>query len=345
MIKDGRYPIFVILMKMPVQYLLGAAAIIVILAGMKAAAGMLNPILLGLLMAMVITPLASWIIKKGVNKWIAITLALLTIILGGLIFSTLIGLSMTQLINSLPEYQEKLVKFSNDFQKQAAESGYDISKLIATTDLNPERLMGFAGKLVAVLGNFMSFTFVIAMVIAFSVIDLINYKVAVNKGKLEANPILTWFETSGADLRKYVSITAIKGVATAVPNYFLLLILGVDFALLWAVLSFLFNFIPNIGFLLSFLAPALIALVNFGFGRALLVFLGFWLINAIIENVIGPMYYKEKFNISLLTTFISMLFWGFVLGLPGTILAIPLTLVVMKLIKDFPNKSLPENDG
>lgn len=332
-------------MKMPLQYLLGAAAIIVILAGMKAAANMLNPILLGILMAIVITPLASLIIRRGINKWVAIVISLLAIIIGGLIFSLLVGLSMTQLINSLPEYQDKLIKFSEEFQVFAEEKGFDISNLIATTDLNPEKIIGFAGKMVGVMGNFMSSTFIIAMVIAFSVIDLINYKMAVTKGQLEENPILAWFDTAGSDLRKYVSITAIKGVVTAVANFILLLILGVDFALLWAVLSFLFNFIPNIGFILSFVAPALIALLNFGFGKALLVFLGFWFINAIIENVIGPMFYKESFNISLLTTFISMIFWGFVLGLPGTILAIPLTLVIIKLTKDFTIMHTPNSGG
>lgn len=321
-------------MKTPVNYLIGAASIIVILAGMKAAANILNPILLGLLLAMTVMPLASWIIRKGVPKWASITISLLTIVVGGLLFSTLVGLSMTQLINSLPEYEAKMTAMASEFQQQAAESGYDLSQLFSNTDLNPSRIMGVAGKLVNVLGSFMSFTFVIAMVIAFVLIDLINYKSSLFKGKVEENPMLTWLETAGSDLRKYVSITAIKGVMTAVANYLLLLILGVDFALLWAVLSFLFNFIPNIGFIISVIPPLLIALLNFGVGKAIGVLVGFWLINAIIENVIGPMFYKESFNISLTTVFVSLLFWGFVLGLPGAILAIPLTLVVLRLTRD-----------
>jgi predicted PurR-regulated permease PerM len=99
------------------------------------------------------------------------------------------------------------------------------------------------------------------------------------------------------------------------------------------------NFIPNIGFIFSFIPPALIALLNLGVGKAIGVFVGFFLINAFMENVIRPIFFKKALNISVLLTFVSMLFWGFILGLTGTILAIPLTLLIMRVIKDQGNKT------
>jgi AI-2 transport protein TqsA len=135
-----------------------------------------------------------------------------------------------------------------------------------------------------------------------------------------------------------VTITALKGVITAAGNYIFLLILGVDFAFLWAFFSFLMNFIPNLGFVFSFIPPALIALITLGPWQALLVLLIFWVINFIVENVIGPIFMKESLNISLLSTFLSLLVWGWILGMPGTVLGVPLTMAVMKVYQDFKDK-------
>jgi predicted PurR-regulated permease PerM len=135
-------------------------------------------------------------------------------------------------------------------------------------------------------------------------------------------------------LRKYVTITALKGVITGGMNYIFLLILGVDFAFLWAFFSFFMNFIPNLGFIFSFVPPALIALITLGPWQAVVVLLGFWLINFIVENVIGPIFLKESLNISLLNTFLSLIIWGWILGMPGAVLGVPLTMVVMKIYND-----------
>jgi predicted PurR-regulated permease PerM len=126
----------------------------------------------------------------------------------------------------------------------------------------------------------------------------------------------------------------LTGAITAAGNFVFLLILGVDFAFLWAFLSFLLSFIPNIGFILSFLPPALIALLMLGPWKALIVFIGFWFINAVVENVVRPLFMKESLDISLLTTFLSLLIWGWILGMPGAVLGVPLTMVVMKIYKD-----------
>ena len=320
-------------MKLPVQYLLGAAAIVIILAGMKIAAGILNPILLGLLLAMCILPLANWITKLGLHKSLAIVISLLTIVVGAIAISLLVSISVSQFIAELPVYQEKITIMAKNLQTSLAEAGIDISNLINVSDVNPEKIANLAGKLVSGLGNVMSSTFVIILIIVFTVIEMINYKVGVKKGNVDQVTIIDWFDTAGADIRNYVSLTALIGLFTAILNYFLLLALGVDFALLWALLSFLMNFIPNIGFILSFIPPALIALLNYGWGKAFGVFIGFFLINALMENVVRPMIFRKTLNISILVTFLSMIFWGFILGLMGTILAVPLTLLIMRLIK------------
>jgi predicted PurR-regulated permease PerM len=133
-----------------------------------------------------------------------------------------------------------------------------------------------------------------------------------------------------AEIRKYVSISAFTGFLTAVGNLILLLILGVDFAVLWAFLSFLFSFIPNIGFILSVIPPAFIALGDTGLTAALIVIVGFVVINGIVENVIKPRYMGDELDMSLFVIFLSLVIWTWILGAMGAILAIPLTISFMK---------------
>jgi AI-2 transport protein TqsA len=320
-------------MKPIIQYLVGAAAVVIILAGMKAGAGLLNQVLLALLLSMCIIPLPTWLIKKGMSRGLAIAVSLVVILIGGLGFSALLAQSISEVVDSFPKYQDKLAVIFQDFQDFAAAQNLDISALLKKVNIGPEKLISAATAIVNIMTGFISSSFVIAMLIAFMVIELVTYSDKTKRGKMNEIMAMSWIHNMGGDLRKYVNITALGGVITAVLNYFLLLALGVDFPFLWAVLSFLLNFVPNIGFIISFLPPALLALVDMGLTQALIVFGGFWLINALVENVFRPIFMKETLNISLLTTFLSLLFWGWILGLPGAILGVPLTLVVMKIFQ------------
>jgi predicted PurR-regulated permease PerM len=103
-------------MKPIIQYLVGVAAIVIILAGMKAAAGLLNQVLLALLLSLCIIPLPAWLIKKGMSRGLAIAISLVVIVIGGLGFSALLAQSISEVVDSFPKYQEKLTVFFNDFQ-------------------------------------------------------------------------------------------------------------------------------------------------------------------------------------------------------------------------------------
>jgi len=322
-------------MKLILQYLVGAAAVVIVITGMKASAGMLNQVLIALLLSLCIIPLPIWLIKKGVARWLAIVISLFVIVIGGLGFSALLAKSISDLVNSIPKYEEKFTIFYQQFLEFAISNNLNIDELIKKANLGPDSLIKAGKAIVNIMTGFISSSFIIALLIAFMVIELVTYSDKTKKGKMDEIMAMSWINSMGGDLRKYVNITALGGVITAVLNYFLLLILGVDFPFLWAVLSFLLNFVPNIGFIISFLPPALLALVDLGLTQALIVLGGFWLINALVENVFRPIFMKETLNISLLTTFLSLLFWGWVLGLPGAILGVPLTLVVMKIYNQF----------
>ncbi len=321
-------------MKPIIQYLVGAAALVIVIAGLKLGAGIINQILIAFLITMCITPLPVWLNKIGVSKGLSITISMVIIIIGGFLITALLANSIANLAETFPAYQERLTEIYAKIEEYAAANNLNISELVNKANVSPEKIIGFTSKIIGGLTNLISSSFIIAMLIAFMVIELIGYIVDTRKGKREQAFLMEWLTGIGGDLRKYVNITALTGVITAAGNFVLLLVLGVDFAFLWAFLSFLLSFIPNIGFILSFIPPALIALLMLGPWKALLVFIGFWFINAVVENVIRPLFMKESLDISLLTTFLSLLIWGWILGMPGAVLGVPLTMVVMKVYKD-----------
>jgi predicted PurR-regulated permease PerM len=321
-------------MKPIIQYLVGAAAVVIIVAGLKLSAGIINQILLAFLLTMCITPLPEWLIRKGVPKAVSILVTIFVILVGGFTIMAMLASSVNSIVESIPVYEERLTSIYNDLQEFAAANNLNISDLIHKANVSPDKIIALTGKLLTGLTSVISSSFIIAMLIVFMVIELISYYTDLRKGKRDEAFHLKWLTGMGGDLRKYVNITALTGVITAVLNFIFLLILGVDFPFLWAFLSFLMNFIPNIGFIISVIPPALIALLMLGGWQAFIVLIGFWFINAIVENVIRPIFMKESLNISLVTTFLSMLIWGWILGMTGAVIGVPLTMVVMKLYKD-----------
>jgi AI-2 transport protein TqsA len=324
-------------MKKSTQYLLSGAAVIIIIAGLKIGSGLINQILISLLLAVCIAPLPVWMTRKGLSKGLSLTVSMILILAIGFLTTVLLANSISSLVESFPAYQQKLTEIYNSFLEFSKNNNLNITELISKINISPEKVVAFAGSVAGGVTNMISSSFVIAMLIVFFIIEIVGYKVDADKGKGIRLSLHGWLESIGGDLRKYITITALKGVITAVMNFVFLLILGVDFAFLWAFFSFFMNFIPNLGFILSFLPPALVALITLGPLQALIVLIGFWFFNFIVENVIGPIFMKESLDVSLLNSFLSLLVWGWILGVPGAVLGIPLTMVVMKLYNDGKN--------
>ncbi len=136
-------------------------------------------------------------------------------------------------------------------------------------------------------------------------------------------------------MRSYVVLNTVFGLAAAIMNTLLLWALGVDFALLWGVLSFLLSFLPNIGFVLALAPPALLALLQFGVARAVMVAIGFIVINTIVDNVIKPRFVGESLDLTPAVIVLSLVFWGWLLGPVGALLAVPLSIATKFLLEAF----------
>jgi len=136
-------------------------------------------------------------------------------------------------------------------------------------------------------------------------------------------------------MRSYIVLNTVFGLIAAVANTLLLWALGVDFALLWGVLSFLLSFLPNIGFVLALVAPTLLALLQFGVMKSVFVAVGFIVINTIVDNVIKPRFVGESLDLTPAVVILSLVFWGWLLGPVGALLAAPLSIAVKFLFESF----------
>jgi predicted PurR-regulated permease PerM len=172
------------------------------------------------------------------------------------------------------------------------------------------------------------------LIMAFMMIEATRYpaKLRLAAASAKATERLDRF---GKGLRDYVVINTVFGLVAGGLNTVLLLALGVDFAILWGVASFALSFLPNIGFLMALVPPALLALIQFGFGRAAAVVAGFVAINFIVDNVIKPRFVGESLDLSPVVVLLSLIFWGWMLGVSGALLAVPLTMSARFLFESF----------
>jgi AI-2 transport protein TqsA len=315
------------------RLLVTLAAAVLVLAGLRAAASVIGPVAIALLITIAWSPASQWLQQRG---WHPILASLTGIVVGVTVVALLVVLiysSLLQLESELPAYQERIGTLRDSVSDLLARLPFnvDTSQLASAEALQPEAIVGyvvgFIGGLTSTAGNLA----ILLLIMVFMMIEAVRYpqklRTAFRASEASASR-LDGFVTS---MRSYVVINTIFGLIAAVANTLLLLALGVDLAILWGVLSFLLSFLPNIGVVLSVAPPALLALLQFGVGRALLVVAGFFVINLVVDNVIKPRYVGESLDLSPAVVVVSLVFWGWLLGPIGALLAVPFSIAARLL--------------
>ena len=324
-----------------VRFLVGLASLVIIITGLKAASGLLGPILLALFIVLFCNPIVRWLQRKGLPAWLANILVVLGVVVCGLLLILFLGISVGQLSTKLPEYQQLIAEQRAGVGAWLESMGIQSRDILSLEFFQPgsiiQLILGFLSALLSTLTNIglMLFIFIYMLVGAPSFSSKLQRGLGLN------SPMLTRFMTFSQSISVYLFIKGWLGLFTAIGQTLLLLLLGVDFALLWGVLSFLFNFIPNIGYIISIVPPVLIALLEFGLGKALVVFIGYAVINNFFDMVIAPRYLGKGLDLSTLVTFLAVIFWSWILGPVGAFLALPLTVMIKKLVlESFPDSRL-----
>lgn len=315
--------------------LLAAASAVVAVGGIKAFAGILGPVFLALILTMAVQPLQTWAQRRGLRPWVGMVVALVAVVS---IVTVLVGavvVSAAQLATELPNYSDRADELLDRLRDALADAGVgadqiqnmlnslDIGKVV---DLLESALRGLLG----VFSN-LFFVFALLLFMAFDGMVMDKKMAFVERARPEIAYALSAFARG---TRKYLIVSTVFGLIVAVLDGAALWLLGVPLPLLWALLSFITNYIPNIGFVIGLVPPALLALLDGGVGLMIWVIAVYCVINFVIQSVIQPKFVGDAVGLSVTVTFLSLTFWSWALGPLGALLAIPLSLLVKGALFD-----------
>jgi AI-2 transport protein TqsA len=311
------------------------ASFIIVVAGMKAASSILVPFFLAVFIAVICAPPLFWLQRKGVPKILALVLILVAILIIGLLFGALIGPSLNDFLRSLPDYQERLSTHLTALISWLREKGVNIPAKEIPHTLNPGWVMNLAGSIFSALSSVLTNGFLILLTVVFILLEAADLPKKLQIVLKNPERSLSTIEKFSRDAKRYLVIKTLISATEALVIWLWLLILGVDYPVLWGTLVFLLNYVPNIGSIIAALPAVLLALVQLGVGTALLAALGFVVANIVVGNILEPKITGKGLSLSALVVFLSLVFWGWVLGPIGMILSVPMTSLVTIALESY----------
>ena len=311
-----------------VKALLVTAALFIVLAGLKTATNILVPFLLSIFIAIICNPLIVKASKYKIPKPIAVVGIIAIIFIVVLSLGGLVGNSLQELSKLLPQYKVQLNDQFVWLTAKLAHYNIKISTDILVEHFNPSAAMGLAANMLSGLGGVMGNLFLIIITVIFMLFEApsLSRKIhlALDDPDMKLNQIDRFLES----VNNYLAIKTLVSIATGVCVSLMLWIIGLEFYLLWGVLAFLLNYIPNIGSIIAAVPAMSLAVLQFGFGTAGAIGLGYVSINMIMGNVIEPRYLGKGLGLSTLVIFLSLIFWGWLFGTVGMLLSVPLTMII-----------------
>lgn len=309
-----------------------SAALVIVIAGMKYAAPLLVPFLLSVFIAVISFPLMSFLQQKGLPKGLSLTLVMLLVIFIGISLAFLVGSSISDFSRTLPGYQQSITAEWNEMIRWLHEHGISVADSIKEV-ANPAAALGLVSSILKGFGSVLTNSFLIILTVVFILIEAAGFTQKFislnNTGSESLQSDGKMFSQVFVDkLRSYMSMKTIISMATGILIALAMWLIGVDYPVLWGVLAFMLNFVPNIGSIIAAVPAVMLALVQLGFTSALLVAAVFVAVNVMIGSIIEPKYMGKGLGLSTLVVFVSLVFWGWVLGPVGMLLSVPLTITV-----------------
>lgn len=316
--------------------LVGAAAVVVV-AGLKAAAGLLAPLALAFFLAFLSFPLVIWLGERGWPQGLAVlaTLALNLAVLAVLVM--LVAASVGNFEQKLPAYKERATQFYESTVQWAEERGVAVRQHVSPELIQPAAVLELTRRGLARVMDVVSNGALVVLIMVFALLEaaVIPRKMRLILGHREGGP--ERFHRIVREILQYLWIKTLVSIATGLVVGLGAWGLGVDFPVLWGLLAFALNYIPTIGSILAAVPAVLLALVQAGWGTAA-AFLGVILAaNMVLGNIVEPMMMGRRLGLSTLVVALALIFWGWVWGPIGMLLSVPLTMMVKIVVEHIPD--------
>ncbi|MGJ8633726.1 MAG: AI-2E family transporter [Luteolibacter sp.] len=328
--------------------LLTLAALTIFIAGLKAAQGFFIPILIAFFIATVSFPMLDFLRKKKVPRALAV---LLTVGIDFIFLAALAVLAVTLIGDLQDKWNSKYAAEVSDQIRTGSEtlaaklSEYGVSdakeKINEAVNNNLSNLQnirfekiwdvgtGVLGRLV----GFLATSFITLILTVFMLSEARMFGRRLEAISLARGPNLSRMLSATRDIQRFLAIKTMVSVLTGVLAGLLCWAAGLDFFVLWGILAFFFNFIPVVGSIIAGVPPTILALLVAGLPNSVLVAGGYLLINNFLGNFIEPMLVGRRFGISTLVIVASVVFWGWLWGPLGMLLAVPLTMVLKVVLE------------
>jgi predicted PurR-regulated permease PerM len=289
------------------------------------------PFLMALFISVICAQPVYWLEKRKVPRALAVMIVLIGIISIFFGFGYLIGNTLSSFASNASEYQSKLKSLSDNFIQFLNNNGIAVTRDQFPALFDPSRILTFTVKAINELVSMMGNAFLVFLTVLFLLLELgsISHKIrAVLKGPAESLSYLTKIIDS---IRRYLGIKAILGIIVSILLYIALSAIGLDYAILWALIAGLMSFIPHIGAIIAAIPTLLFALLQLGTAGAVWTLISFTVVSSVFANFIEPKVMGRGLSLSTLVVFLSLIFWNFVLGIVGMFLSVPLT-ITLKII-------------
>src|SRR5664280_592279 len=309
------------------------AAIIIIFAGVIYAKSLITPFLLALFISIICEQPVSWLEKRKIPRGLALVIVILGMIILFSGFAVLIGGTISSFSGNLSKYESTLTSLSDSFVKFLNDKGLNIHQDQLFNFVQPAKILEFTATALNTLVNMMGNTFLILLIVLFTLMEFGSFSIKAKAILIGTDESVSYISTILQNIRHYLGIKTLICLLTGVLVFIALLIIGVDYPLLWALIAALMNYIPNIGSIIAALPAVLFALVQLGFGGALWTLGSFMIVNNVLGNFIEPRIMGKGLGLSTLVVFLSLLFWGFILGIVGMILSAPFTMAIKIILE------------
>jgi AI-2 transport protein TqsA len=311
------------------RFLLSAAGLVIVVAGMRAAAPILVPLVLAMFITVINYPLLQWLRRMRVPTGAAVlTVVLITFSFLGLVI--MVGTaSLSDIRSVLPIYLDRMRDLEHALLLSLETRGVPVPDGFYTNILSePDRLMDLLSGFVVRAAGFLSATAIVILFTVFMLSEATGFprklRAAIGRGDAD----LSRFAGAVRDIQRYLAIKTAIGLATGTLVAGWLWAIGVDFPVLWGMLAFLLNFVPNVGSLIAAIPAILFAMLQLGPWSGALTAAGYITVNVGLGNLVEPHLMGRRFGLSTLVVVVSLVFWGWLWGPVGMLLSVPLTVVL-----------------
>lgn len=304
------------------------ASLVIILAGIKTASPVIVPFILSVFIAIICNPALTWLTAKRVPKGLAIALIISFVVLAGMWLANLVGKAVNDFSSQLPAYQAQLTEQFGGLSSQLAQYNFPVELNQLTEYFDPGAAMNVVTMIVGGFGGVMANLFLILLTVIFMMSEASSLPKKLHVALDDPDMRMAQIDQFLASVNQYLAIKTMVSMATGTIIGLVLWAMGLDYWVLWGVLAFLLNYIPNIGSIIAALPAVLLAIIQLGIGWAGGVVALYLLVNIIMGNAVEPRFLGKGLGLSTLVVFLSLIFWGWLLGTVGMLLSVPLTMIL-----------------